>query len=125
MISRTLLATAAVAALACIAACSGPASQPAGTTTPTASSATTVVAPTPCAELFKLGQPVTAGLEAVQCQDPNGLVGVNHHVKCADGRTMVFDSATNVYGWPGGVFAAIDTTAGSAYSADYAKCGGR
>lgn len=124
MILKAILTGAAVAALTCVAACSGPASPPASTTATTASSAA-VAAVRPCAELFKLGQPVTADLTAVQCQEPNGLSGVNHKVVCADGRTMVFDSATNVYGFAGGVFAAQDTTAGSAYAADYAKCNGR
>lgn len=121
---RLVLTGAAVAALACTAACSGPATTGPASAPSTASSApaTTSAAPAACSNLFETGQAVTTELASVQCQDPNGLTGVNHKVVCKDGSLMVFDSALKVYGRPGGVFAAMDVSVGSAYSADYAKC---
>ncbi len=124
MITKVILTVAAVAALTCVASCSGPASTgpvPAPATT-TSAAATTSAASVACSNLFETGQRVTTELTSVVCQEPNGLSGVNHKVVCKDGSLMVFDSALGVYGFPGGVFAAQDTSVGSAYSRDYAKC---
>lgn len=121
---RAILTGAALAALTCVGACSGPASTgPVPASSSTASAvATTSAAPAACSNLFEEGTRVTTELASVVCQEPNGLSGVNHKTVCKDGSLFVFDSALSVYGHIGGTLQRMDTDAESAYAKDYRKC---
>jgi hypothetical protein len=99
-------------------------SAPASTTArqqPAVSAAAT--APT-CASVFKLGASITSADAIVACTNRLGLVSRSHSMTCRDGRVMIFDTDSDVYGFAGGKFAPSDVDADSQYAKDFYACVG-
>lgn len=99
----------------------GASSAPAAAAADQVSAATTV--PT-CASVFKLGASVTSADANVACTNRLGLVSRSHSMTCRDGRVMIFDTDSDVYGFAGSKFAPSDVNADSQYAKDFYACVG-
>lgn len=82
-----------------------------------------VTVPT-CASVFKFGASVTSADAIVACTNRLGLVSRSHSMTCRDGRVMIFDTDSDVYGFAGGKFGPSDVDADSQYSKDFYACVG-
>lgn len=75
-----------------------------------------------CATVFKLGAPIVAGDATIACTNRLGLVSRSHSMPCTDGRPLIFDRDSNVYGFAGGKFAISDVAADGRYAQDFSAC---
>lgn len=91
---------------------------------PAAASVSVVATVPTCATVFKLGAPITAADATVACTNRVGLVSHSHSMPCKNGRILIFDRDSDVYGFAGGRFAPSDVAADSQYSKDFYACVG-